>query len=173
MNSRLLISNKATTSEAQTGTNDTKYMTPLKVQQKLNSLITTGSYSAGTSTVVNFANYTNAKIITVTGNVKGSSGSSNNSYLAINGTTIRGYAFDGEDSSISSASQLKLKLATSSVTDHAFELKFDLNSKTFYGNYYDNSDGVTFLQGNFNAITTLQITLYSSATSNITVQANS
>lgn len=168
----MLISNKATTSEAQTGTNDTKYMTPLKVQQKLNSLITTGSYSAGTNTVVNFANYTNAKIITITGNVIGSSGSSNTSYIAINGTSISGYYFDGEVSSITSTSQLKLMLANSNLRSHSFELKFDLYSKTFFGNYYDNSSSVTFLQGNFNAVTTLQITLYNSATSNITIQAN-
>lgn len=172
LNSRLLTSNKATTSEAQAGTNDTKYVTPLKVQQKLNSLITTGSYSAGTNTVVNFANYANAKIITITGNVIGSSGSSNTSYIAINGTSISGYYFDGEVSSISSTSQLKLMLANSNLRSHSFELKFDLYSKTFFGNYYDNSSSVTFLQGNFNAVTTLQITLYNSATSNVTIQAN-
>lgn len=168
----MLISNKATQTDAELGTNDVKYMTPLKVQQKLNSLIKTGSYSAGTNTVVNFANYTNAKIITVTGNINGSSGSSNTSYIAINGTSISGYSFDGETSSISGASQLKLMIASSNLRSHSFELKFDLYSKTFFGSYYDNSSAVTFLQGNFNNLTTIQITLYSSATSNITVQAN-
>ena len=35
LNSRLLTSNKATQAEAETGTNDTKYMTPLKTKQEL------------------------------------------------------------------------------------------------------------------------------------------
>ena len=40
IDARLLISDKASTQEAQTGTNDTKYMTPLKVaQSKLGSRI--------------------------------------------------------------------------------------------------------------------------------------
>ena len=35
LNTRLLISNKATQAEAETGTNDTKYMTPLKTKQEI------------------------------------------------------------------------------------------------------------------------------------------
>lgn len=70
LNTRLLISNKATTGEAQAGTNDTKYITPKKVQDKLKYLISTSSNStAGTYTVCTFANYTNADIITISGKI--------------------------------------------------------------------------------------------------------
>ena len=60
LNSRLLISNKATTSEAQTGTNDIKYMTPLKATNFLNSRlhISTGTVADG-GTIPQTAGYTN------------------------------------------------------------------------------------------------------------------
>lgn len=156
LNTRLLISNKATTAEAQAGTNDVKYMTPAKVQNKLNSLITTGSCSAGTTTFLTFANYTNAKIINVTGRVSGSSGS-NTSSIRIVGTNATE----------------SLSIASSNLANYEFEFKFDLNNNTFFGHYYDSSDGWTSAHGHFNGLTNLTARLYNSATISYTIQANS
>lgn len=71
-NNKLNVSSKATQSEAEAGTNDTKYMTPLKVQQKLNSYKTTYENST-TST-----SYTYTTILNLTNN--------NNTFVKIHGS---------------------------------------------------------------------------------------
>ena len=128
LNSRLLISNKATTSEAQVGTNDTKYMTPLKVQQKLNNLIRTVSFVGGTSetefTIFNTSGY-EGKVIKIIGCIRADSNQSNHDYckgeVSISGTFNYGTQY--WDTNIGGTAE----------SFAPFSMTIDMNSKTITG----------------------------------------
>lgn len=61
LNSRLLVSNKASQNEAQAGINDTKYMTPLKTENFLNAKLSiktgTVEHNSAIPQTAGFANY--------------------------------------------------------------------------------------------------------------------
>lgn len=169
LNTRLLISNKATTAEAQAGTNDTKYTTPAKVQDKLNALVSTVTQSgAGTYTICTFSNYTNAKVIRIMGKTK--MGSSSSKYI-VNGTAVGG--FNGT-STFSDSSSLSLTGASNSGIQ-GFEFTFDLLSKSFTGIYASSENNrADIFCGRFTAITNFQIQLVGAGSSlDVTIQTNS
>lgn len=167
LNTRLLISNKATTSEAQTGTNDVKYTTPKKVQDKLDSLITTSSQStSGTHTVVTFSNFSNASIISISGKAGGSS----NAYsFILNGSAIGGFT---TQSVIANTSALTLAGSTNTAVQ-GFEFRFDLKSNSFIGYYVSSANSrAEIICGRFSSITNFQIRLNSGSTYSATIQVN-
>ena len=169
LNTRLLISNKSTQAEAEAGTNDTKYMTPLKVQNKLNSLVTnTTQSSAGTYTICTFANYSNAKIIKISGQTK--RGTDDTQYI-FNGSSINGF---NNTTTFSSTSALTLK-GTNNSNLQGFEFTIDLLSKSITG-VYVSKEGTRadVFCGAFTSLTNFQIKLTGSGCSlNATIQANS
>lgn len=171
LNSRLLISSKASQGEATTGTNDTKYMTPKKVQDKFDSLTTSASYTnstttASTYTLVDFSNYSN-KIVKVVGrfHTASNSGSSTIGKLTIAGTSIAIYqSTTGEASGTSAVLNF---YGASSSGDWTFELDFDLVSKTIAGRSYrhtSTSGSAVFdtILGSFDTITSLSTTITAS-----------
>lgn len=170
LNTRLLISNKATQAEAEAGSNDTKYMTPQKVQNKLNSLITTTTQSsAGTYTICTFANYTNAKIIKISGQTK--RGNNDTEYI-FNGSGLNGFNNTTVFNTTPTAIALK---ASSNSNLQGFEFTIDLASKSITG-IYVSKEGTKadIFCGAFTSLTNFQIKLTGSGSSlNATIQANS
>lgn len=176
INSRLLISNKATDGEATAGRsqnasqmNDTKYMTPRTTQKILNSLVSYKNHShTGTgysdTTVVDFGTIYNANIVTVTGKVYISSSTRNT--FRFNGTRISVYV--GDESTTDST----IVLQPANRGTSAFQFKFDLNTFTFTGTFLGDS-GVTSVLGNFDGITTFQIRTQQSQNFAATIQLNS
>lgn len=177
LNSRLLTSNKATTAEAQAGTNDVKYMTPKKVQDKIDSLTTSASYTnststATTNTLVNFSNYSN-KLVKVVGRFH--TASSSTSYYGR--LTLAGTSIDIHQSSTGDISGTSTNMnfyGASSSGDWSFELIFDLISKTIVGKSYrhtSSSGSATFdtILGSFETLTSLSATLNASANRPVSV----
>ena len=114
LNSRLLVSNKASQAEAQAGINDTKYMTPLKTQQKINAL--TDYVQGNTATTVNLLTWTasDKKVYRLTGKLmKGQRGLN----FQINNTVIFSTSGDGG----------------TARENHIFNMYIDLNTQTYYG----------------------------------------
>ena len=146
INSRLLISDKATDAESKAGRtqgvgqmNNTKYMTPRTTQVLLNSLVSYKHYEkTGTgyvdTTVVDFGTIHNAYIVTVTGKVDISSSTRNT--FRFNGTRISVYVGD----EVTTDSTIVLQPANRGTS--AFQFKFDLNTFTFTGTFLGDS-GVT------------------------------
>ena len=166
LNTRLLVSNKAEQSDMWTGTNDTKYVTPLKVQQKLISLTASDTQSTtGTYTVCTFTNFTNVKKITISGKVD--SGSNGYNFI-MNGSGLGG--FTTQSSSVSGGTSLTIQGSTNG-SDQAFQFAFDLNSKSFVGFYVakDTSKAELFC-GRFSSITNFQIYLSSGGSYTATIQ---
>lgn len=165
LNTRLLVSNKAEQSDMWTGTDDTKYVTPLKVQQKLNSLTASDTQStAGTYTVCTFTNFTNVKKITISGKVNSNSNGYN---FVMNGSSVRGYSTSG---TVSGGASLTLDGSTNS-NDQAFEFVFDLNSKSFAGMYVAKTLNHTeIFCGTFSSLTNFQIKLLAGTSYTATIQ---
>lgn len=166
LNTRLLVSDKAEQSDMWTGTNDTKYVTPLKVQQKLNSLTASDTQStAGTYTVCTFTNFTNVKKITISGKVN----SNSNGYSFImNGTGLGGITT--QSTSLSGGTTLTLK-GWEFNNYQSFEFTFDLNSKSFIGIYVPNETHLTeIICGRYSSITDFQIKIGSSVSYTATIQ---
>lgn len=116
LNTRLLISNKATTAEAQTGTNDTKYMTPLKTQQKLTSLTTFVEGQTNDTTTLISWTANDKKVFRLSGKIrKGQSGLE----FKINDTSI--FSTSGD---------------TGTSSWHIVEMTLDLNALTYFGTRY-------------------------------------
>lgn len=170
LNSRLLVSNKATTAEAQAGTNDTKYMTPLKVQQKLNSNVSSAinQSGAGTYTICTFANYTNAKIIKIRGQIHYGS---DKTRLIFNGSSVDGF---NSHSVFNGSSVLTLRCANNNNLQ-GFEFTIDLVSKSITGTYVSDENGYAdVFSGAFSSLTTFQIQQYGSSSSlSASIQTNS
>lgn len=133
LNTRLLISSKATTAEAQAGTNDAHYMTPAKVKTQLQYLTKTGSGSntsatAQTTTIYDASNITSgAKRVVITGTLKNAS-TSYQSFLYLNGT---GLDFDHSTSNTYptiSATQIAYRYGNNDTG--SFKIEIDLNAKT-------------------------------------------
>lgn len=169
INSRLLISNKATQQDIWAGTNDTKYVTPLKLQQKLNSLISTQSQensatSSQTYTILTFADFDNAKVFTIRGVVD------TNTYghsFIINGGRFEYHTPNGRSYSNNTLTLDGYALSE----DVPFEFTFDLSSKTFKGQYIaSGSQNLQTFLGRFNSITNFQIKLGRQTSYSLSVQ---
>ena len=126
---RVLISDKATTVEAQALTNDSHYMTPLKVKEGLQYLTKTGSASnstttAQTTTMLDMTDtIADAKRIIVSGMLKAYS----NSSIKINGTGLR-----YDDSATTTTVTFSVTGALIGATYNPFKMEIDLNAKTIY-----------------------------------------
>lgn len=156
---KLNVSDKATTSQAQEGTDDTKYSTSKKVQDKLNYLISSVLQSTvGTHTICDFSNYSNAKIITISGKARTGS----NGRITINGSLIRIFTTSG---GAATASSQDFPLANNSGY-MGFEFRFDMNSNSFTGYYpaaINNNTTVESICGSFELLTNFQIKLNSTS----------
>lgn len=179
LNTRLLISNKATTSDAQTGTNDTKYMTPLKTRQALNYLTTIKDIATGTTseTLYTFNNSSNA-IIRVDG-LLGSPAyySTNYPTITIDGTGIKSYYATRNTSSSDPtyswhSGDVAIRLGYSqgqSTSTCPFWLEFNMATHTFSGYLFITTTSgnsawynVSEIRGNFTSLTSLTMTKHSS-----------
>ena len=170
INSRLLTSNKATTGEAQAGTNDTKYMTALKVKEREQSLVSsvtkTATGSATEQTIFDFSTAT-GNIIEISGTY-GEVNTSSEQTIYLNGTSFNG------------ASQNNLSLTDydfryTSSGKGSFYIRVDLNNKTFVAMFSARKSGTTttpdYVVGRFSTITTLTCILRGTASTSTYVTA--
>ena len=114
-NNKLNVSAKATTAQAQAGTNDTNYLTPKKLRDGVGALLTEVSVT-GNATIFDFASAT-GNIVEIQGTCGASSGSAN---LVVAGNLKNQ---NGE-----TVSTIKVPYGSS-----VFYLRFDLLSKTIVG----------------------------------------
>lgn len=156
---KLNIADKATSVEAQAGIDNTKYMTPQTVQNKLDFLIKSVTKNViGTHTICTFSDYSAAKIITISGKARTGS----NGRITINGSNIRIFATSG---GASTASSQDFTLANYSG-DIGFEFRFDMNSNSFTGYYpaiINTNTTVESICGSFTSLTNFQIKLNSTS----------
>lgn len=176
LNSRLLISSKATTTEAQTGTNDTKYMTPLKTRQALNYLTTTKNISAGTTseTLYTFTNTT--AIIRIDGQI-GSPAYSGTNYpsITLSGSTIRSYynnAWSTGNLTITTGNTI----GTADSSKCPFWFEFNMTTKSYKGFVFirtgSGSSGTysaSEIHGTFTSLTSLTISKASTIPLTVTI----
>lgn len=156
LNARLLISNKATNAEAKAGTNDTKYVTPAKVQTKLSTLLTTQTItnttgSNKTTTLIDFSNVSGNQIITLDATVNG--GTTQTSAFKFAGTGINKYIDNSIDESGTSVTLASL---TGSTRTSALHIEINTYTKTFWG--YSIQGGAattTMFKGTYNTLTSL------------------
>lgn len=134
LNTRLLISSKSTQSEAQQGTNNSHYMTPLRVKEQLQYLTETGSdtniSSTAQSTVIFLPSDvpTGANRVIITGTI--SNASTYQSFLYINGTSIGANKINTYTYPSISSTQVSVRYASSMFTG-AFKIEIDLNTNIF------------------------------------------
>ncbi len=173
LNSRLLISSKATTSEAQVGSNDVKYMTPLKVKQYKQGLISTGSAVATQSatqtfTIFNFSGATGK--IKITGISQYNRSSNTYADLVVNGTSLEESRVTltgstAEEGYSRNQTSIKYRVTSSSGTiiqnalHGFFELEFDFDTKQFSGKVGTTNEQLQII-GYFNTLTTLTAELH-------------
>lgn len=158
LNSRLLITSKATQAQAEAGTDDTNYMTALKTRQQILKLKSTVNSTSGTSvTLYTFTNSENA-IIRVEGYV-GIGGMS----FTLTGSTIRHVDTSGVYTSDGSSFTDNVYLNGSGNMPFFFE--FNMTTKTFratYPTYSGNVGSYTYflnnIMGTFSSLTTLKAT---------------
>lgn len=142
LNTRLLISNKANQGEAEAGTNDTKYMTPLKTRQVLNYLTTTKNIATGnvTETIYDFSSVTN-KIIRIEGCFDAPYWSGNNyPSLKINGSQIVGCNESTGTWSYQSSTMtypVRIDYGSSNTARCPFYFEFNLITNTFRGHIFE------------------------------------
>lgn len=171
---RLLISSKSTTSEAKSGTNDTKYITPLKVQQKLDTLMETYSVSSSTTTtLVDGSSISGSQIITIDAKMTGGLGSSYYSKFKIDGTGIMIFedgSIDGSGTSVDIATFINNNTRAS-----AFHLEINTYTKTLSGwALYGASLSDKKFQGYYTTLTSISnVQNYAGITSNISVRYSS
>ena len=135
LNTRLLISSKATTAEAQAGTNDAHYTTPAKVKTQLQYLTKTGtgsntSATASNTTIYNSSNVpSGAKRVVITGKIfNRTSGYMSN--LNINGTAIHTEKMLNTTYPSLSTTVVAVRYGATSSTG-SFKIDIDLNAKTY------------------------------------------
>lgn len=170
LNTRLLISNKASSGEVQAGTNNTKYITPLANKQGKEALITTKTiYATGSATAQTIFDFSTAtgSIVEISGTYgENTTGSEQTIYL--NGTYING------------ASQNGL-----SVTDYdwryiannkgSFYFRFDLTNKTFVAMFSGRKSGGSttpdYVVGRYTTLTSVTAILRGTASQNTYINA--
>lgn len=166
---KLNVSAKATQAQAEAGSDNTNYMTPLRVQQKFNSLISTSS--GGSTGSISLSGYTN-QIVTIYGYGKYSI--SSNTYSRINGTGIQYHGT--HTSSSGTTTYCNFNTYTSSASYPAFKIVIDFNSKTFSieSTCYTSSASVyaDVTLGTFSTLTSVSFSLGSTGSWSATVQAS-
>lgn len=167
LNSRLLISNKASNAEAKAGTNDTKYMTPAKVQTKLQTLTTraTQTHSGDTRTTYTLLGNVSNQVIDIFANISAGNGSSNYASVTFNGTGLK---IESTVDSLTSATATSVPLQFFSTTKQTMHLRIDTYSKTITGNLYrlytsTGTPSVETIAGNFTTLTSIEASLKSAS----------
>lgn len=149
-----MTANKATTAQAQTGTNDTNYMTPKKTRDEIKYLSDTKSVTVTTSsgseafTLVDVSSLASdiVKVI-ITGTATGGT-SSNYTSLSINGTFGRKWERDTTGAVTTTASEAPTQWRNTSSNSYPFRIEIDLKSKcvfysyTYYTTSFNTIDGM-------------------------------
>lgn len=169
LNSRLLIANKATTAEAQTGTNDVKYMTPLKTKQAIQNLKSVQTYTTETTGTIYTFNNSSVQTIKITGafGIPATYGS-NPPTITISGTNIylEQRLLNETEGARTTDSSHTFAIERYGVTSNSgkspFFLEFDMATKTWQGliPFPKTSGGLTkyyasIVFGEFDALSTL------------------
>lgn len=166
----MLASQKATGSEVQAGTNNTKYITPLSNKQAKQGLITTKSvYATGSAvaqTIFDFSTAT-GNIIEISGTY-GEANTTSNQTITLNGTYINGASQNGL-----STSEYDFRYVTGS--NGSFYFRFDMTNKTFVAMFSARTSGSTtkpdYVVGRFTTLTSLTTTLRGTASQSTYVNA--
>lgn len=167
LNARLLISNKATNAEAKAGTNDTKYLTPAKLQTKLQTLTTraTQTHSGDTRDSYTIVGNVSDQVIDIFAKVTGGNGSSNYAAIILNGTGLK---LVSTVDSLTGATTTSVPLQFYSNTAQTIHLRIDTYSKTITGNLYrlytsTGTPSVETVSGYFTTLTSVTASLRSTA----------
>ena len=182
VNSRLLISNKASTLESQAGTNNTKYMTPKTTKESSQLFSSTGTASTTSAQTIFTFDNNKTNLIIIKGTFSGGNGYSKAMQVLLNGSGFLGRLWDelGNLHNISSTastdagfnySSSKLMMY-SNITTTVFEMIIDLATKTFRIEYSgswivsNTSQGTnhTVVMGKFTSLDTLQVQAKDSST---------
>ena len=170
LNSRLLTANKATQSQAEAGTNNTNYMTPLRVQNKVSSMttnatVTTTSTSTVTTTLLDLTNIAD-KIydIDIHFQKKGSGTGDRTASLTLNGTSIVGASVqNGTYSQVASTTAYSYVAASNTVDARESTLHLHVNTITktidsffMYGVAYSGQN-ITQTGLTYSTLTTLEL----------------
>lgn len=178
LNTRLLIADKATTTEAQAGTNDTHYTTPAKVKEQLQYLTKTGSASnktttLQTTTIYNSSNVPNgAKRVKITGRIYIADNVQSACYLKINGSGGAVLITNNSSEAYFSSQSLSSSFAFDRENNTgSFQIEIDLNARNYSylidapvstGTYYRGYFGI----GQFSSLTSVQVQLVGSPNAN-------
>lgn len=178
LNSRLLINNKASTAEAVAGVNNTKYMTPLRTKEVLNSLKTIKNISTGTTSETLYTfNNNSTSIIKIEGLI-GSPVYYNNlrTSITLNGTQIRYGADDSGHYNVDSSHVVNVGEVTSIDTYSPFWYEFNMATKTWkaYVYEYSRSGGFIYIEpheyhGMFTSLTNLVVSKPSQVPLKVTI----
>lgn len=137
LNTRLLISSKSTQSEAQQGTNNSHYMTPLRTKEQLQYLTKTGSASNPSTTAQNTTIYQPSDVplgvnrVVITGKIY--QASSNQTFLYINGTGFKYNKINSYTYPSTSLTQIGVRYSSPSFTG-SFKIELDLNTNVYIMN---------------------------------------
>lgn len=178
INSRLLINNKASTAEAVAGTDNTKYMTPLRTKEVLNSLKTIKNISTGTTSETLYTfNNNSTSIIKIEGLI-GSPAVYNNSFptITLNGSLIRYGADDAGSYNVGSSHVVNVGNVTSVDTYSPFWYEFNMATKTWKAYVYEyyRSGGFIYIEpheyhGMFTSLTNLVVSKPSQVPLKVTI----
>lgn len=167
-NNKLNVSDKATTAQAQAGSNDTKYMTPSKVKEREQSLFTTKSITGSTAseqTLFDFSTATGS-IVEISGRYKNTNNPSNYASMTLNGTVING-------SSAANLSMTDYSFQNVTSSTGSFYFRFDLTTKTFTGKFSQRYNGSQdYVVGYFTTLTSLTGRCRGGATTTIDISIN-
>lgn len=150
LNSRLLISNKATTGEAEAGTDDSHYMTPLKVKAQLQYLTKTGSVTSSSTTMTEYDVFkasdipAGVKRVIITGKFVGNNNPNMMCYLYINGTDFHATEMYNQSTytAITSATQIGTQYYKHDY-NQGFKIELDLSTNilTYLMQFSTNATG--------------------------------
>ena len=170
LNSRLLISNKATGNDVKTGTNDTKYITPLANKQGKQNLVTTTTlYATGSAVEQTIFDFSTASgsIVEISGTY-GENTTTNEQTIYLNGTYINGVSQNGL-----SISNYDFRYVAQNKG--CFYFRFDLANKTFVAFFSARKSGNTtlpdYVVGRFTTLTTMTTILRGTASQNTYISA--
>lgn len=165
-----MASQKATGSEVQTGTNNTKYITPLSNKQAKQNLVTTTTlYATGSAIAQTIFDFS-----TATGNIIEISGT----YGEVNASSNRGITLGGTNILGASQNNLSIKeydfrYVPNGVGSYYF--RFDMTNKTFVAMFSARTSGSTttpdYVVGRFTTLTSLTTTLGGTASQSTYVTA--
>lgn len=181
LNSRLLISSKASTGEAQIGTEDTHYMTPLKTQQKIDYLTDTRTITAYgtalTETLISNTDIT-GKIVTISGSfIPTGTAVSGTTRLLINASLLGGFI---DNTEYTDGSPITLDLEFEYHSAPNFVMVVNTIAKTITGSYICSrgaNGGIHHFAFTYNTFTNVQAYVQGTSstryiTLNATIQHN-